>query len=115
MKRIEINRLVTYTIFARLYPNKINRGVKVQYLYTLESERISEKNRIQLYTIEICGNRYIYLNDYALSLLNLTFEQSLEMINEELNKDKIKKGKIESLPGVKVPALITNNNDLYIE
>jgi hypothetical protein len=98
MKKLELDRLVTFTLFAKMYPKTDGtRGVKVNYLYNLKGEKTSEKNRINPRIIEISGVKFIYLDDYALHLLKLTFEEARGLINKELETQGVYKKEINSL------------------
>lgn len=112
--KVDIERLVTITVYCRLFPREEGgRGVKQPRLYQLMSDRTSEKNRINLNFINICGVKFIYLNEYALNLLRLTFDQAREMIDKELGISQEKKD--ENTSRVKGKARTPKNNDFYIE
>lgn len=79
MKKVEIERLITISLFASLYPNeKGERGVKSQYIYKLLSPKA--KNRIYPKIVEISGLRFIFLNEYSLKLLSLSFKEVKELL-----------------------------------
>lgn len=112
--KVDIERLVTITVYCKMFPREEGgRGVKQPRLYQLMSDRTSEKNRISLNFITVCGVKFIYLNDYALNLLRLTFEQAREMIDKELGTSQDKKD--EKAGRVKGKARKSNNEEFYIE
>lgn len=115
MKKIEPERLVTFSIFARLFPRKKKeRGVKTPYVYQLISDETSEAKRINPLIVEICGVRFIYLNEYALNLLQLSFDQAREMIRRQLKEDEEKAGTAGRPPRT-VGKIERSDYDLYIE
>lgn len=115
--KIEINKLVTFTIFAKIYPNKGGkRGVKQSYLYKLSGEKTSEKTRVTFTIITICGMRFIYLNEYTLNLLKLSLKETQELISKEIDKDNKKEhSRKKILPILTEEKTINNNNDIFLE
>lgn len=81
-------------------------------------EKTSEKNRIHPTIIEISGVRFIYLNDYALTLLNLSFEQARELINKELETAGAVKKEVNTLSKHRKPpedGSQAKDHNFYIE
>jgi hypothetical protein len=112
--KVDIERLVTITVYCKLFPREEGgRGVKQPRLYQLMSDRTSEKNRINLTFVTVSGVKFIYLNDYSLNLLRLTYDQARELIDKELGTSQEKKE--EKTNRTKGKARQPKDNDFYIE